>query len=226
MERTRYGLVALSALLMIISFVSCDMGGSSDDTPDVTVTAKLHPTSNGRALTNLPVWTKAEVRVIEVELEYDGPNGHFNYEEPIVSTIDLITGDASPSLPAFVLEPGTYKDIELDIELSDDSVTPSILLEGIWEERLIRIKFHMGEEFEAVAGTLIVLEGSSYDLELILNPDDWLSTLSDSDISGATVGNDGYIEFSDSSNEAIFNTHFAGKVDDATEAVLPGGTPD
>ncbi|MFW6312725.1 MAG: hypothetical protein ACOC2N_02445 [Spirochaetota bacterium] len=45
-------------------------------------------------------------------------------------------------------------------------------------------------------------------------------------LENAVVGGDGFIEISDNQNATLFDTHFAGKVDDATQTVLLGGTPD
>lgn len=219
---------AIVALLSVVALGGCNLFGTGDNvTVDFMLkSAYSSPSASARALTTNPVWTTAEVRITEIVFGYDDGADGFSETVPIDSTINLLTGEATPSLPSYNLVPGTYESVYFGAELLDDGSTPSILLEGTWEGNPIRVVFISGEVFEAVAGTLVVNEGETYPINVLLDPDQWFSSLTDTDLNTATVGDDGYIEISDSSNTTLFDAHFAERVDDATQAVLPGGTLD
>jgi hypothetical protein len=216
--------------LLSIGFILLILAGCSDGTDSLSLRFELHPDAasrtGSRALTNLPQWTKAEARITEIVLDYTGPSGTVSYTEPSTSVVNLLTGVADPELPTFTLGPGTYQSINFGAELLDDGATPSILLEGTWNNEPIRVEFISGEVFEAEAGTLIVEPGTNYEIQVILDPDFWFSSLSDSDLTNAAKDAEGVIVISDNLNGALFDTHFATKVDEATQSVLPGGTPD
>ncbi len=219
----KLAVVAIIAAAAVLG--GCNWGGDSTLSLDFT----LHPTARSRALSELPVWTTAEVRITEIVLDYDGPDGSESFTEPVGSVVNLLDGTSDPALPSFVLGPGTYESINFGAELLDDGSTPSILLEGTWNGTPIRVVFISGEVFEAVAGKLVVAPGETLDISVVLNPDDWFSSLTDADLENAEVGGDGFIEISETApepNATLFDTHFAGRVDDATQTVLPGGTPD
>lgn len=214
-------LIVIGIVATAVVLTGCNWGGQSTLSMNFT----LHSASTSRALTSLPVWTKAEVQITEIVLDYDGPDGSVSVTEPVESVVNLLNGTSDPPLPSFELGPGTYESINFGAELLDDGTTPSILLEGTWEGTDIRVVFISGEVFEAVAGTLVVAPGESLDVSVVLNPDDWFATFSDTDLQEADVI-DGVIEISENLNGDLFDKHFAGKVDDATQTVLPGGTPD
>lgn len=218
------------AVIGVVALASCDLLGSGGSTePDnVTVQFMLEDSysASSQSLTNNPTWSVAEARITEIVFGYDTSTGGFSDTVASTSKINLLTGEADPPLPGYTLEPGTYESVEFGAELLDDGTTPSILLEGEWEGNKIRVVFISGEVFEAVAGTLTVEEGEAYEINVVLDPDQWFSTMDDSDLNDATVGSDGYIELSDESNADLFDTHFAEALDKATQAILPGGTPD
>lgn len=221
-------MAATVALLSVVVLGGCNLFGTSDNvTVDFMLkSAYTSPTTSARALSNNPVWTRAEARITEIVFGYDNETaGGFSETVPVESTINLLTGEATPPLPSYDLAPGTYQSVEFGAELLDDGSTPSILLEGEWEGTPIRVVFISGEVFEAVAGTLVVNRGDIYPISVLLDPDSWFSSLSDGDLSSATVEN-GFIEISENSNTTLFDEHFAARVDDATQAILPGGTPD
>ncbi len=213
----------LAMLLLLVITAGCSLFNSE---PVVSTKFVLHPSVTSRALTELPVWTTAEARITEIVFDYDGPDGSVSVTEPSLSVVNLLTGVSEPALPSFVLTPGVYRSVNFGAELLDDGSTPSILLEGTWNGNNIRVVFISGEVFEAVAGELTVEAGQNYEIQVVLNPDDWFSSMTDADLQNADVGTDGFIEISDSRNSALFDTHFAARVDDATQTVLPGGTPE
>jgi hypothetical protein len=221
--------VALLAVIAVLGVASCDlMGSTSESNENVTVQFLLKDafSTSTQALSNNPTWSVAEARITEVVFGYDTSTGSFSDTVPTTSKLDLLTGEADPALPGYTLEPGTYESVYFGAELYDEDTTPSIYLEGEWEGTPIRVVFISGEVFEAVAGTLTVEEGETYEISVVLDPDEWFSSMSDADLNGAKVGEDGVIELSDSSNGDLFDTHIAANIDTATQAVLPGGTPD
>ena len=227
--------VVLVLVLVVAAAISgCDLGIGPSTNSALALRLVLHPDVASRtfastatlALNTWPVWTTAVARLTEIVLDYEGPTGSFSYTEPSVSAVDLLTGTSERALPSFSLQPGVYHSINFGAELLDDGATPSILLEGTWSGTPIRVVFISGEVFEAVAETLVVEEGEVYEIRLVLNPDDWFSSMTDADLAGADVGDDGFIEISENRNADLFDTHFAERVDDATQAVLPGGTPE
>jgi hypothetical protein len=222
-------MAGIVALLSVFALGGCNLFGNGDNvTVDFMLkSAYTSPAASARAvaLTEYPVWTTAEVKMTEIVFGYDDGADGFSDTVPVESTINLLTGTATPALPSYNLTPGTYESVYFGAELLDDGSTPSILLEGSWQGTPIRVEFISGEVFEAVAGTLTVNEGDLYPITVLLDPDFWFSSMSDADLEEAVL-TDGVIVISDSSNTTLFNAHFAARVDDATQAILPGGTPD
>jgi hypothetical protein len=217
------------AVIAVLGVASCDLMGSTSETNEnVTVQFLLKDafSTSTQALSNNPTWSRAEARITEVVFGYDTSTGDFSDTVPTTSKLNLLTGEADPALPGYTLEPGTYTSVYFGAELYDEDTTPSIYLEGEWEGTPIRVVFISGEVFEAVAGSLTVEEGETYEISVVLDPDEWFSSMSDADLANATVGDEGVIELSDSSNGDLFDNNIAAKIDTATQAVLPGGTPD
>lgn len=220
---TRLVMVGI-AIAGILSLGSCGLLGFGAS--DLSVSFRLADSSapSAQALTTNPEWTVAEARITEIVFDHDIGDDSVSYTEPTVSTVNLITGESEPPLPSYTLEPGTYKSLNFGAELLDNGTDPSIKLEGSWNGQDIRVIFKSGEVFESFADELIVEPGQEYAIEVVLDPDQWFSTMSDSDLENADTGADGVIEISPTANDSLYDAHFAPALDQSTQVVFPGGT--
>lgn len=218
--------IVLGVLVSLV-FLGCGMFSNNDTSEgSVSISFEMDPTVAARALTNLPSWSTAEVRISGISFDYTVGTEIIMFDETVSSVVNLLTGESDPALPGFNLEPGTYEGLSFGADLADDGVTPSILLEGDWNGTPIRVVFLSGETFEAEGDILVVEPDTQYEVKVVLDPDIWFNSITDEMLTNATVGEDGFIELSDSSNATIFDEYFAEALDVATEGVLPGSTAD
>ncbi|MFP4019200.1 MAG: hypothetical protein ACLFUH_08115 [Bacteroidales bacterium] len=52
----------------------------------------------------------------------------------LMKTFDIITGETTPDLSAIEIVPGKYEEIEIELELWDETDDPSIDMDGVWTD--------------------------------------------------------------------------------------------
>lgn len=161
------------------------------------------------------------IREIEFDGEHEG-QGSISISASKVSTIDLVTGEATPAITT-VIPAGSYKYVNLGIELQDVSNTPAIVAEGTWvntanNEIPVRFEFNSGEVFEAETEAHDFKEDSSPIAEIAFDPKNWFSGVSATMLNNAALTND-TIVISEDYNDAIFDI-VTQKLDEATQATF------
>lgn len=161
------------------------------------------------------------IREIVFDGEHEG-QGSVSITASKVSTIDLVTGEATPAITT-VIPAGSYKHVNLGIELQDISNTPAIVAEGTWvnssnAEIPVRFEFNSGEVFEAEAKAHDFKEDSSPIAEIEFDPKNWFSGVSATMLNNAALTNDTII-ISEDHNDSIFDM-VAKKLDEATQATF------
>ncbi|MCH7612767.1 MAG: hypothetical protein IIB45_05345 [Candidatus Marinimicrobia bacterium] len=132
--------------ILIIGFIGITLGltGCDDEKDEIIEETGIKYTfSLSNSLPGLApritqesiTFTKAEIRVIELVFDAEGPNGSISITEPLTSVIDVIANIATPELTVIELTPGTYTSINMGIELRDEDNTPSIDLKGIFSNK-------------------------------------------------------------------------------------------
>ena len=82
----------------------------------------------GRVESGNIVWTSGYGNATEVKFESKGPNGKLEYKSNLQQRIDLFSGVSV--LGNITLPPGTYQEVEFDLELNPTATEPAFLLNG------------------------------------------------------------------------------------------------
>lgn len=180
---------------------------------------------NARTLANTLTFTSGFItlREIQFEGETDTDSVEVNLEQEI--KIDFATGLTTPDISALAFQPGTYREIEVEMELQDNGDQPAIVLNGTFtdadgQEHPIRFEFNSGETFEVEKeGTFTFAENESVVTQITFNPNVWFAEVSAEQLSLASKNSEGIIVISSTENTNIFDTAADG-LDLATEVEM------
>jgi hypothetical protein len=199
----------LSILVVLIAFTSCKKESSDAKAKLEIVEKPASATANksANAIGTLTI-TKALVGVSKVDFETQAQNGDFQadqeYKYEGAFTFNLLTGESTPSIPAVTIDPGTYHELEVEI----DDVMPSgnaIEVSGTYEVGGVTFQF----EFTTKQDLTFEIENSQGvpvsqgDYVTFLLELDLRTLFSSIDFASATVGQNGIIRINANSNEAL-----------------------
>ncbi|KAF0150539.1 MAG: hypothetical protein FD143_2542 [Ignavibacteria bacterium] len=161
--------------------------------------------------------------VIIREIVFDGEKaegGSVSITHEQISTISIATGKATPEIEV-TIPSGKYKDVNLGVEIHDETNKPSIVAKGVYTDNSgvkipIRFEFNSGEVFEANAKEHTFASGASALAQINFSPSKWFSTVQSYMLENATKVN-GVILINENTNTSIFNI-VADKLDDLTQA--------
>ncbi len=142
-----------------------------------------------------------------------------------VVDIDFATGATTPNLSSLELPVGTFVESRVELELLDENSTPSVVIEGTFEDsnsqsHPIRFEFNSGETFEVErAGTVTFDSGMNVIAEVTFDPIVWFAGVTTDMLEQADKNNDGVIVISETSNTGIFDM-VADGLDLATEVEI------
>ncbi len=148
---------------------------------------------------------------IEFEAESDVDSLEVEFEIESFITIDFATGESNPDVSSIQIRPGTYTEIEIELELWDKNHEPAIALDGIWtdaggNEHPIRFLFDSGQEFSLEKeGEFTLTESSTMIAEITFDPNIWFSGVSPDMISNANRDENGVIIISSDTNTDIYD---------------------
>ena len=218
-------------LLSVLVFTSC-----SDDDNDIASGASMelsiimNTTSTSTATkamnANSLVFNTGSVIIREIVFDGELVTGDSTQSVSIthaqIATINLVTGNATPAVEVEI-PVGTYRWVNLGIEIQDENDIPSVVAEGTYTnadgiETPVRFEFNSGEVFEAEAPEHTFQDGTNAVAEIDFSPAVWFSTITSTQLDNATR-TDGVIVVSESSNSAIFDI-VADGLDNATQATF------
>lgn len=225
-------LLKFLTLILVIGLSACSSDDSDSTTQPMlsvkfnTVTSSfntqgLTTSSTRQASTGNFVFNDGFITL--TALEYEAENGlesvEFELEQVVV--IDFATGIPNPDIRAIEIPAGTYEEVEIEIELFDETDEPSVVLNGTYTSPEgtsfpIRFEFNSGETFEVEReGTIVFTEGQSALAEITFDPSVWFAGVTDELMADATQTN-GVIVISENQNDEIFDI-VADGLDLATE---------
>lgn len=191
-----------------------------------TVTAAA-PVNGRMASANSLAFTSGSIVLSQVRFEgesdADSLEVEFEMEQDV--TIDFATGATSPDISAAAFQPGTYDEIEVELELQDDGTRPAVVLDGAFtdaegQSHPIRFEFNSAETFEVEReGTITFAQGQSAVAQVTFNPVAWFAGVSSEQLSAATKNAQGVIVISSTQNTDIFDV-VADGLDLATEVEI------
>lgn len=145
----------------------------------------------------------------EVEAENDSIEREFELDQ--YTLIDFATGATTPDIGYITIPAGTYEEVEIEIELSEGTNEPAVLLNGTYVSpdgiaHPIRFEFNSHETFEVEReGVIVLAEDQVAVTQITFDPEMWFAAVSDEDFANATVDANGVLVISDTQNTEIFN---------------------
>ena len=141
-----------------------------------------------------------------------------------ITSIDLTSGAATPPIPEVLIPAGSYRSVNLGIEIYDETDEPSVVILGSYTtvdtvNIPLRFEFNSGEVFEANASEVVLLENTETTAKITLDPNFWFSSVTLQMLDNAVRDENGIILISESINSDIF-TLVADKLDEATQAIF------
>lgn len=206
-------------------------GCSEDEVSQAQVQLNFKPVntsqsiSAGRIKANSLEFTEGSIRIasVQFEAETDSDSIEVNWEQNVV--MDFATGVTTPDLSALTFPRGTYREVEVEVELLDENSVPSIVIYGTFTDsnngtHPIRFEFNSGETFEVEKeGRITFGEGAHVVSNVTFNPVAWFIEVSSAELELATKDPSGVIVISSTQNTKIFNI-VADGLDVATEVEI------
>lgn len=191
--------------MFLLLLAACE---STEVEPDgMRVRVQLQASSDTNALGS---WTISEAYLKVQEVKFEGEKEDDNeveYELTRRTTINLITGEANPSLAPLIIPAGTYEEFEVKVQSVDDGST-SLFLKGVLQndtqqlpvEIDIREAFSLELEWEPYT----VEEGTTFGAVFQLDPMPWFQALDVLALAQAQLTADGVLVISPESNAALY----------------------
>ena len=190
---------------------------SEDEVSQAQVQLSFNPVntsqsiSAGRVKANALEFTEGTIRIaaIQFEAETDSDSIEVDWEQNVV--MDFATGMTTPDLSAMTFPLGTYREVEVEVELLDENSVPSIIINGTFTDsnngtHPIRFEFNSGETFEVEKeGTITFGEGDRVLSQITFNPGAWFSEVSSAALESATKDSSGVIVISSTQNTRIYD---------------------
>lgn len=232
--KMKYLFSRLLALILLTGVIACSDDDSSEspvlavnfntvttafDAKSQTVSSTSKAATQGNFLFSEGFIT---LIALEYEAETDNDSTSVEFELEGAVTIDFATGIPTPDIRTIVIPAGTYEEVEIEVELYDETDDPSVVISGDYtdpngEVHPVRFEFNSGETFEVEReGTVIISEGQTALAEITFDPSVWFAGVTDEMMAGANKNLNGVIVISETQNSNIFDV-VADGLDLATE---------
>jgi hypothetical protein len=148
---------------------------------------------------------------VDFELESDTDSLEMEFEIESYITVDFATGETTPDLSSIAPIPGIYTELEIEVELWDESDQPAIVLNGIWsdeegETHPVRFEFDEDQSFEVeIEGEFMMDENTIMIAQITFDPALWFSGILNDLFATATKDEDGIINISSDENTGIYD---------------------
>lgn len=160
----------------------------------------------GRIESGNVVWTSGYGNATEVKFDTKGSSGDVEYKSSFHQRIDLFPGISS--LSNFIIQPGTYKEVEFKVELNPTITEPALLLNGTFTSTgpAVPIIFSISTplEIETQMNDVTIENNNSYNALTDLNLSTLTTGITQTMIDNASRTN-GTIIISSSSNVNLYN---------------------
>ena len=162
------------------------------------------------------------IREVQFEAESDTDSVEVSLEQ--VTKIDFATGVSTPDISGLVIPAGTYREVEVEIELQDNGDEPAVVLNGSFVNdgvsTPVRFEFNSGETFEVEKeGMITFAGGESIVAQVTFDPNVWFLGVESEQLLSATKNAEGIIVISATQNANIFDV-VADGLDLATEVKI------
>jgi hypothetical protein len=199
--------------LAIVGFISCEKEALRKPTLELKFNTITSESSLKSTSANSIQFTGGHIILenIEFEAESDTDSLEVDFEIDAYITLDFATGELTPDLSAIKLTPGYYTEIELEIELWDQTEQPSIDLEGTWTDtngtpHPIRLIMPLGQTFSLeIEGEFNIQDNTAMTAYITIDPTAWFTGEAGELLPSATTDSDGIIVISPDQNYNIYD---------------------
>ena len=198
-------LFAIVAVGAVLTFSSCSKEDNKEPNLNVIFEMSHDPITIGMGTLTL---FGGHIILHKIDFEAMQDTSELVIEHEQVTTIDLITGDVTPSLHLDI-PAGYYKEIDLEVKIDANDADPVIFVSANYSNSsgaVTPVRFEFRENIE------MEVEGENYNFELDtnpvaaiqFNPEIWFSLVTEEMLNNAEVTN-GTIVISHISNIEIYN---------------------
>ena len=174
---------------------------------------------------NSLVFTSGFITIREIQFEAESATDSVEVNLEQITKIDFATGVSTPDISGLTIPAGTYREVEVEIELQDGGDGPAVVLNGTYTDgeglkHPVRFEFNSGETFEVEReGAITFAGGESILAQVTFNPGAWFAEVSNEQLSAATKNAQGVIVISSTQNTNLYNIAADG-LDLATEVEI------
>ncbi|MFO8234866.1 MAG: hypothetical protein R6U04_05645 [Bacteroidales bacterium] len=206
--------------IALLLFTACE----KDDPEKATLQLEFETVTIGSNLKSTAAssieFTSGHIILEEVEFETETATDSIAVDFEIESyiTIDIITRETTPDLSAVEIVPGKYEEIEIELELWDETDEPSIDMDGVWideegTEHPIKLLLPLGQSFSLeMEGDFTIEENTSMIAQITFDPVEWFAGEASELLPSATKDDEGVIVISPNQNADIYD-----KLEDAID---------
>lgn len=200
---------AIATLLFVL--ISCT--GVTVDPTGMGFTVLLDPAASTSAPADLQI-LNGFLRLSEIEFEGEKVDeSEIEFEVEQLTTIDLATGTATPSLSFLAIPAGEYEEFEIELQGPDDGDT-TVFLTGTFvdsSQQQVPIDIHITESFELEMEyeNYVVDSTIAFGATFLIDPIVWFQTITTQDLQQADQNANGGVVIS-----ATENTDLYGKLKD------------
>lgn len=158
-------------------------------------------------------FTEGYIAISKLEFEAESENNSVEIEFELEQNtlIDFATGTTTPDINFITIPAGSYEEVEIGIELREDSEEPAILLFGTYiapdgVEHSVRFEFSSEESFEVEReGEIILAENEVAIAQITFDPSLWFAEVTDEDFANATKDAEEIIVINSMQNTEIYD---------------------
>lgn len=199
--------------IALLLFTACE----DDNSGKATLKMEFEAVTTGSTLkstaANSIEFSSGHIILEEVEFETETETDSIAVDFEIESyiTIDIITGETTPDLSAVEIVPGKYEEIEIELELWDETDEPSIDMDGVWTDsegtdHPIKLLLPIGQSFSLeLEGEFTIEENTSMIAQITFDPVAWFNGEAGELLPTATKNEDGIIVISPNQNADIYD---------------------
>jgi len=230
-NKVQLNLLKYFSVLALLGFCACSSGVNDPNTnPVTTIQYQFEMKNSLGKISSVGLQVSSGTIVIR-EIVFDGERvitdtttSSVSITHEQITSIDLTSGVATPPISDVLIPAGSYRSVNLGIEIYDETDEPSVVILGTYTtidtvNIPLRFEFNSGEVFEANASEVVLLENTETTAKITLDPNFWFSSVTLQMLDNAVRDENGIILISGSINSDIF-TLVADKLDEATQAIF------
>ncbi len=173
--------------LCLVGLLAACVSPTAPASPTATLTVELRVDHED---TEDVVLTTVGVRLDEVIVEADGPEGAVSLSGVSSDEVTLLDPAAAVAMAQLELAAGTYDDAIVRVVLRESGPSHALWATGSWQhdDRLVPFDLEVRPTLTLVAQTdLTMEEGDRSRLVFSLRPDEWFDELDEDDLVGVSV---------------------------------------